>query len=110
MPTHIFLGKQIILHVPIAEKHVERAFAFVIVPDAFLVIDVPGPLPGPITLDDFVGGAARDFTCLDRRGFRGASIRGRIASDVFATEPIHRPQNQIAVAPSLKCGPRGRPI
>ena len=65
MPIHIFFWKNVVLHVTIGKEYVVGASALKVMPNAFGVIYIARPVPVPVPLDNFVGGAACKRVALD---------------------------------------------
>ena len=89
----------------VAVHHIPTADPSIVMPDALLVrtradraiTGIPGAMPGPIALENFVSWAAGYFRGFDRNAI-AAGCR------VFYPEPIKRPHGKIAVSPGCVTG------
>ena len=94
--------------VAIAPDDVPASLTFVVVPDTFgagsgaddAIAGVARAHPGPIALDEFIGGALGDLAGFDGGALGGGAPGFAISGRMFDTEPIDGPHGQVAVAPT----------
>lgn len=82
----------------VAKEHVEAAFAFVVVPDAFLVCVASVRVPRPVTLDDLVRSAKRKLGHPDRAILVISGGGAHITHDVAGAKGIVLKLRQVAGA------------